>query len=358
MSMTIAIAAGGTGGHVFPALAVAEALRERGCELLWIGTQHGLENQVVPPRGIPLQPLAMRAVRGGGIARKLVAPVRILAGLAAATRLLLRARPALVLGMGGYAAAPTGIAAWMLRIPLVIHEQNARAGLTNRLLARFATRILQAFPGAFGPSASVQTTGNPVRADIAALPAPAQRESFSATPLRLLVLGGSQGAQVLNETLPQVLGTLAGNPIEVRHQCGRAHLEAARQAYQRAGVPAQVEAFIDDMAGAYAWAQIVVCRAGALTVSELCAAGVGAVLVPLPHAADDHQSANAAHMRDAGAGIIVPESPAFADALRTQLAALLAEPERLLAMAGQARTLARADACNTVVEHCLEVARG
>jgi len=351
----IAIAAGGTGGHVFPALAVAETLRERGVAMVWIGTRHGLENRVVPAAGIALHRLAMRAVRGGGPARKLAAPLRLGAAVAAALVILARTRPALVLGMGGYVAAPAGLAARLLRIPLVIHEQNARAGLTNRLLSRIAGRVLQAFPGTFPASPAARTTGNPVRAAIAALPPPAARETFRAPPLRLLVLGGSQGARVLNETLPRVLAAWAGPAAAVWHQCGAAHVDATRAAYRAAGVEARVEAFVEDMPAAYAWAQLVVCRAGALTVSELCAAGVGALLVPLPHAADDHQRANAEHLTGNGAGHLVAESPALAARLGERLQACLEEPGALLAMAERARALARPQAGSEVADACLEL---
>jgi len=352
----VVIMAGGTGGHVFPALAVAQALGARGAAVAWLGTERGLEARLVPAAGLPLHTLPVAGLRGRGVGAWLAAPFRIARAVAAAARLLRSLSPDVVLGMGGYAAGPGGVAAWLLRRPLVIHEQNAIPGLTNRLLAPLARRVLAAFPGAFPEGPKVTVTGNPVRAEIAALPAPAARWAGRTGPTRLLVLGGSQGARALNEALPAALARLpaAARPA-VRHQAGPAHAEAVRAAYARVGVAAEVLPFIEDMAAAYAWADLVVARAGALTVAELAAAGVGALLVPYPHAVDDHQRANARWLERAGAAEIVTE-PLEPAALAARLAALLAGREALLRRAEAARRAALPDAAERVAAVCLEVA--
>jgi len=353
----VMIAAGGTGGHVFPALVVAEALAARGARVEWVGTARGLEARLVPEAGLPLHTLPVRALRGRGAAAWLGAPFALARPLAAALALVRRLRPHVVLGMGGYAAGPAGLAAWLVRRPLVVHEQNAVPGLTNRLLAPLARRVLAGFPDAFPPGPRVEVTGNPVRADIAALPPPEARWAGRSGPPRLLVLGGSQGARALNEALPAALARLApGERPEVRHQAGARAAEAVRAAYARAGVAAEVTAFVEDMAEAYGWADLAVARAGALTVAELAAAGLGALLVPYPHAVDDHQRANARWLERAGAAEVVRE-PLDPDALAGRLRALLAGRAGLLARAQAARRLARPDAAARVAEACLEVAR-
>lgn len=353
----ILIMAGGTGGHVFPALAVADALRAREVEVLWLGTRAGLESRVVPAAGYPLHVLEVQGLRGTGVRRLLVAPFRLSLALLQAVRILRRERPQAVLGMGGFVTGPGGLAAWLLRRPLLVHEQNAVAGLTNRLLAPLATRVMQAFPGALGRAAL--HTGNPVREAIAALASPAERFAARQGPLRLLVLGGSQGAQALNMTAPQALAAVpADQRPEVWHQAGTRLLQAAREAYAAAGVDARVEPFVEDMAAAYGWADLVLCRAGALTVAELAAAGVGAILVPFPHAVDDHQTRNAEYLVAAGAARLVPQATLDAQRLCSELAAF-AGPDgraRLLDMAERAHALARPQATETVVAHCLEVA--
>lgn len=358
MTAPILIMAGGTGGHVFPALAVAECLRAQGAAVVWMGTPTGLEAQVVPPAGFPVEWIRVAGVRGAGLKRRLSAPFMLLAALAQAGAALRRRRPAAVLGMGGFASGPGGIMARLFGIPLVVHEQNACAGLTNRWLSRLAVRVLEAFPDSFPPARRAQTVGNPVRADIAALPPPEQRFTGRRGPARLLVLGGSQGAQALNALVPAALASWppAERP-EVRHQAGGRWLDFASRAYRDAGVPAQVTPFIADMADAYGWADLVVCRAGAITVAELAAAGVGAILVPFPFAVDDHQTANARFLERAGAAVLAPQAELTPDRLATLLHARLHDRARLLAMALAARGQARPQAAATVAAVCLEQSR-
>lgn len=351
----ILIMAGGTGGHIYPALAVARQLLAWGFDVIWLGTRKGLEARIVPAAGIRLEWLSVGGLRGKGWRTRLLAPLRVSVAVAQALIVLLRHRPSVVLGMGGFAAGPGGVAAWLTRRPLVIHEQNSVAGLTNRLLAPLARRVLQGFPGAFARKDAV-FTGNPVRADIAALPPPERRFAGRTGPMRVLVLGGSQGARALNETLPAAVAALpqAVRP-ELWQQSGTAHLDAARHTYDRHGVRARIEPFIEDMAAAYAWADLVIARAGALTVAELAAAGVGAVLAPYPHAVDDHQTDNARFLTDCGAACLVPQeelTPPRMNALLRELN----DRNRLLAMACAARAKAMPEAARTVASFCLEAA--
>lgn len=351
--MRVMVMAGGTGGHVFPALAVAAVLRERGAEVFWLGTREGLEAKVVPAAGIDMEWVTVSGLRGKGLLSWLLAPLRLLRAGLQVLGVMLRRRPVVVLGMGGFVTGPGGIVAWMLRKPLLIHEQNAVAGLTNKILAPLAQRVMEAFPGALRGS-QVMHTGNPVRKAIADLPAPEQRFAGRSGALRLLVLGGSLGARALNEMVPPALALLAVRP-EVWHQCGARHLDEAREHYRRAAADARVEPFIEDMAAAYAWADLVVCRAGALTVSELAAAGVGALLVPYPHAVDDHQTHNAAYLVGAGAAVVAQQRDLSAERLAELLGALL-DRGRLAAMARAARCLAKPDAAERVAAQCWEVA--
>jgi UDP-N-acetylglucosamine--N-acetylmuramyl-(pentapeptide) pyrophosphoryl-undecaprenol N-acetylglucosamine transferase len=351
----VLIMAGGTGGHIFPGLAVAAELRRRGVPVVWLGADGGLETKVVPANDIALETLPIGGVRGKGLLVKFFAPLRIARAVLAAIGMLRRLRPRSALSMGGYAAGPGGVAAWLLRIPLVVHEQNRVPGVTNRVLSLFARQVLAGFPDAFKPSYKLHWIGNPVRDAIAAVPAPDVRFADHDAPPRVLVLGGSLGARALNERVPAAIATLAARP-RVRHQCGPKHADDARAAYDRAGVAASVEPFIDDMAAAYAWADLVICRAGALTLAELAAAGVGAVLVPFPHAVDDHQTRNAVALVDAGAAVLLPEADADPARIAAVLGELLADRARLLAMAQAARTLAKPDAAAHIVDHCLEVA--
>ncbi len=357
------IMAGGTGGHVIPALAVAEVLRARGWRVTWLGTATGIEAKLVPARGIPLETLSMAGVRGKGVLRLALLPLHLLRAFWQALRIVRRVRPAVVLGMGGYAAFPGGMMASLLGRPLVIHEQNARAGLTNRLLACVADRILLGLPGAFtgrsavpGCRADTRFVGNPVRAEIAAMADPAQRMAGREGPLRILVIGGSLGATALNALVPQALALIpeAERP-QVRHQAGARHLDALRKNYADAGVVGDCVAFIEDMAAAYDWADGVICRAGASTVSELAAAGVAAGFVPFPHAVDDHQTANARFLVDADAGWLLPQSSLTPGPLATWLRGLTRA--ELIERARRARTLELPQAAETVADVMEEIGR-
>jgi UDP-N-acetylglucosamine--N-acetylmuramyl-(pentapeptide) pyrophosphoryl-undecaprenol N-acetylglucosamine transferase len=353
----VLIMAGGTGGHIFPGIAVADELRARGVPVLWMGAAGGLETELVPKAGIPIETLDIGGVRGKGLSTKLRAPLRIARAVFAARRVLRRTRPRSVLSMGGFAAGPGGIAAWLMGTPLLVHEQNRVPGATNRALARVARRVLAGFSDAFAPSQKALWVGNPVRASIAELAAPDQRFASRADAPRLLVLGGSLGAQALNTRVPEAIAALPADVRpQVRHQCGTKHADATRAAYAAAGVNANVEPFIDDMAAAYGWADLIVCRAGALTLAEIAAAGVGAVLVPYPHAVDDHQTRNADAFVDAGAALRIAESDATPARLHDELGRLLADRATLLAMAQAARGLAKPQAAATIADHCLEVA--
>lgn len=350
------IMAGGTGGHIFPGLAVAAALRARGVPVRWLGADGGMETRLVPEHGIGIDTIAIRGLRGNGVARLLAAPFTVLGAVLAARRVLRRLRPRVVISFGGYASGPGGLAARMAGIPLLVHEQNRAPGLTNRVLARFASRVLTGFPQTFN-GVDEEVVGNPVRDAIVALPPPEQRFAGRDGPLRLLVLGGSQGARALNQALPQALAGLPAGSFEVRHQCGRALLEEARASYEAAAVPASLEPFIADMAAAYAWADLVVCRAGALTLAELCAAGVGSLLVPFPQAVDDHQTRNAEYLVERGAARLHPQGESLLPQLAASLQALAADPQRRLQMAQAARAIARPDAAERVARAALDVSR-
>lgn len=354
--LRILICAGGTGGHVFPGLAVAGELRQRGVQVDWLGTETGMEVRLVGEAGIDFHAVAARGLRGKGLVALPVTLLRALGALWDSLEVLRRLRPDVVLGMGGYVSGPCGVAAWLSRRPLVLHEQNAIPGLTNRLLRPLARRVLEAFPGSFGEGRA-EHVGNPVRADICAIEAPDRRLRRDGS-FRILVLGGSQGALALNTGVPAALAVLAGTvPLEVCHQAGARGLEPARAAYAQAGLAVEPVAFIDDMAARYAWADVVICRAGAMTVSELAAAGVASVLVPFPFAVDDHQSANARFLSDRDAAVLLPQDQLDAAALARILAELHAPAERRVDMACRARALARPAAAAAVADACLEVAR-
>ncbi|PWK88563.1 undecaprenyldiphospho-muramoylpentapeptide beta-N-acetylglucosaminyltransferase [Fulvimonas soli] len=350
----VLIMAGGTGGHIFPGLAVAETLRAQGVPVAWLGAAGGMETRVVPAHGIELHTVAVGGLRGKGLKTRLLAPLMLARSLAASLGVLRRLRPRSVLSMGGYVAGPGGVAARLTGVPLLVHEQNRVAGFTNRKLAHHARRVLAGFADAL-PGA--EWVGNPVRAAIAALPAPAQRLAGRAGRPRLLVLGGSLGARALNLALPKALALLPPERRpEVLHQCGQRGLDEARAAYTQAGVEAQVVPFVEDMAGTYAWADLAVCRAGALTLAELTAAGLGAVLVPFPHAVDDHQTRNAEALVAAGAAELIQERDLDLQQLAQRLDALLHDRARLRAMAEAARALAKPDAAQAIARACLEVA--
>jgi UDP-N-acetylglucosamine--N-acetylmuramyl-(pentapeptide) pyrophosphoryl-undecaprenol N-acetylglucosamine transferase len=350
----VLIMAGGTGGHVFPALAVAHVLRERGVEVVWLGVPGSMESRLVPANGFPIEWVRVAGIRGKGLKTWLLAPLRILKAVAEAVGVLRRIRPRSVLGLGGYVSGPGGIAARLLRIPLLIHEQNAIAGLTNRWLARLATQVLEAFPGSFEPGVRALAIGNPVRADIAALPAPEARFAGRNGRSRLLVFGGSQGAQRLNSVVPQALALVSGDVRpEIRHQTGARGLEAARAAYAEARVEAEILPFIDDMAAAYAWADLAVCRAGAMTIAELQAAGVGAIFVPLPVATDDHQTKNAEVMVKSGAARLIQERDLTPASLSQEIGELLGDRTQLLKMAEAARGSRITDAAAQLADLCM-----
>ncbi|MFO1474543.1 MAG: undecaprenyldiphospho-muramoylpentapeptide beta-N-acetylglucosaminyltransferase [Lysobacterales bacterium] len=352
-SAPVIILAGGTGGHIFPGLAVAAALRARGVPVAWLGADGAMETRLVPQHGIELDTIAVKGLRGKGIATLLGAPVRVLAAVRAAARVLRAKRPRAVLSFGGYASGPGGIAARLAGLPLLVHEQNRAPGLTNRVLSKFARRVLVGFPQTF---AGEEVVGNPVRTEIAAIAPPAQRFAGRAGALRLLVLGGSQGARALNAAVPQAIASLQGIAFDIRHQCGEKMLDDARRAYADANVAASVEPFIADMAAAYAWADLVVCRAGALTLAELCAAGVGSVLVPFPQAVDDHQTRNAEYLVERGAALLFAQDARLADNLAQALRGLAADPQRRLAMAEAARSIALPDAAEKVADIVLQEA--
>jgi UDP-N-acetylglucosamine--N-acetylmuramyl-(pentapeptide) pyrophosphoryl-undecaprenol N-acetylglucosamine transferase len=358
----ILIMAGGTGGHVFPALALARLLRARSYEVIWLGTQRGLEARVVPAERIQIEWLSVGGLRGKSVMTVLAAPFRLALSLSQALRVMWRHRPVVVVGLGGFVTGPGGVAAWLTRRPLMIHEQNAVAGFTNRCLAHLAREVLEAFPGSFGSGVKARAIGNPVRQDISAIAPPALRFADRSGAIRVLVIGGSLGAVRLNSVVPQALArlkqlALAQIPaIDVRHQAGERWIEAGRQSYASAGVRADVRPFIEDMAEAYSWADLVICRSGALTVSELAAAGIGAILVPFPAAVDDHQTHNAQYLVKEGAAGLIADRDLTAERLCDELQRLCAGRAKLLAMAERARKLAMPEAAEELAKSCLEMA--
>lgn len=348
----VLIMAGGTGGHVFPALAVARALTDAGARVSWLGTESGIEARLVPAAGLTLHTIDVAGLRGKGAISWLAAPVKLLRAGLQAWRTVRHLAPQLVVGMGGFAAGPGGLAAWLNGTPLLVHEQNAAAGLTNRVLARLATTLLQAFPDTFAAARRARTVGNPVRAEILALAPPSERWAGRSGPIRLLVLGGSGGALAINERVPAALAQLpADQRPQVWHQAGRT-LDAARAAYAEHGIEAEVSAFIDDMASAYAWADVVVCRSGALTVAELAAAGLPALLVPYPFAVDDHQRANGQYLVAAGAARLIDQQELTAERLAHELITLCSDRAALLERAIAARAVAWPHATDDIASAC------
>jgi UDP-N-acetylglucosamine--N-acetylmuramyl-(pentapeptide) pyrophosphoryl-undecaprenol N-acetylglucosamine transferase len=357
LTSPVMILAGGTGGHIFPGLAVARALRERSVPVLWLGAHGGMETRLVPANDFPIETIAVRGLRGKGLITKLSAPFVVLRSLLQALAVLRRVRPRAVVSFGGFAAGPGGLAAWLLRRPLIVHEQNRAPGMTNRVLARLARRVLCGFPDSF-PSVANETVGNPVRPEIAALPPPSERLATHAGPVCLLVLGGSQGARAINNTVPKVVASLqATTSFDIRHQCGEKMLDETRAAYVAAGVAASIEPFISDMAGAYGWADLVIGRAGALTIAELCAAGVASVLVPFPGAVDDHQARNADYLKERGGGDWLRQDAELENGLRQRLQSLLGDREKLRAMAMAARAAAFPNAAQRVADIAMQEAR-
>ena len=357
MESPVMILAGGTGGHIFPGLAVARALRDRQVPVLWLGADGGMETRLVPANQFPIETISVRGLRGKGLVSKLGAPFVVVRSVLQAIGVLRRAKPRAVISFGGFAAGPGGMAAWLLRRPLIVHEQNRAPGFTNRILARFAKRVLCGFPGSF-PGVPNETVGNPVRPEIAALPPPSMRFAHRDGPIRLLVLGGSQGARAINATVPHVISHLQGtHAFEIRHQCGEKMIDEARRAYSDAGVSASIEAFITDMAAAYGWADLVIGRAGALTIAELCAAGVGSILIPFPGAVDDHQARNAEFLQEAGGGTWMRQDGKLEDSLRDRLSLLASDRAKLLALAEAARAASFPDAAKAVADIALQEAR-
>ena len=347
----ILIMAGGTGGHIFPGLAVAAEMRSAGWDVVWMGARSGMEARLVPQHGYRMAWIRARAARGKGLVQKLLLPGNLLLSFWESARHIMREKPDVVLGLGGYVAFPGGMMASLFNRRLAVHEQNAIAGLTNRVLARVGDKVMAGFPGALRQA---EWTGNPVRGEIAALAPPHRRFAGRTGALRILVVGGSLGAQALNEALPKALSLVAPRPIVV-HQSGEKHLDALKSSYARAGVSGELVAFIDDMARRYAEADLVICRAGAVTVAELSAAGMASILVPFPHAVDDHQSANAAFLAKHGAAILLPQKELDANRLAGLIRTL--DRAKLLDMAEKARALGKPDAARVVAQRCMELAR-
>ena len=353
----ILVMAGGTGGHVFPGLAVARALVEQDIPVTWLGSLNGLEATLVPPTGIPIEYVSIGGLRGKGMLTRIVAPFRLAYALFQSLIIMIRLWPRAVLGLGGFVTGPAGLAAWLVRRPLVIHEQNAIAGYTNRILSRMAQDVLEAFPGGFPEKVGARAIGNPVRREISGLPNPVQRMGDRTGRLRLLVFGGSQGSLCLNKVVPSALALIPESiRPQVRHQAGPHTLDVARSAYRDEGVDGFVTPFIDDMAEAYAWADLAICRSGALTVSELAAAGLGSILVPFPAAVDDHQTRNAAFLVDADAARLVQEADLDAAKLAELLTQVINDEGRALAMASAARRMAQPDALEQLETACLKAA--
>ena len=355
-SRGVMIMAGGTGGHIFPGLAVAESLRNQNVPVYWLGAMGAMECERVPANGIDFDTVQIGGLRGKGVLRWLSAPFELTRAVFQALKIFGRRRPACAVSFGGYAAGPGGLAAWLRGVPLLVHEQNRVPGLTNRILARLSRKVAQAFPDTWPPSPKVETCGNPVRSGVISLPAPTDRMSERTGPMRLLVTGGSQGARALNRALPEALKLLGSEarPI-VRHQSGAADSESTRTAYEGIGADAEVTPFIENMAEAYGWADLVVCRSGALTVSEISAAGLAAVFIPFPFAVDDHQTRNAEFLRDVGAAEIIAESELTPAHLARVLGRLLRDRKKLLEMANSAHSVAVPDAADRVARICLEL---
>jgi UDP-N-acetylglucosamine--N-acetylmuramyl-(pentapeptide) pyrophosphoryl-undecaprenol N-acetylglucosamine transferase len=351
MSRTILIMAGGTGGHIFPGLAVADEMRAAGWQVVWMGARGGMEERLVAPRGHRTAWIRARAARGKGLLQKLILPANLLYSFWESARHIRAFKPDVVLGLGGYVAFPGGMMASLLDRPLALHEQNAIPGLANKVLAGVCDKVMVAFPGALK---GAEWTGNPVRADIASIASPEERFAGRQGPLRVLVVGGSLGAQALNEALPKALALLPERP-RVVHQSGEKHLQALQANYRNAGVQGELVAFIDDMARRYAEADLVICRAGAVTIAELSAGGMASVLVPFPYATDDHQSANAKFLAERGAAILLPQKELAPEGLAALLQSL--DRTKLLDMARKARSLGKPDAARVVAQRCMELAR-
>jgi len=348
---SILIMAGGTGGHIFPGLAVAEQMRAAGWDVVWMGARGGMEERLVPRHGYRTAWIRAKAARGKGLLQKLLLPANLLYSFWESARHIRAVRPSVVLGLGGYVAFPGGMMASLLNRPLALHEQNAIAGLANRVLSQVSDKVMVAFPEALK---GAEWTGNPVRAEIAAIAPPEKRFESRHGQIRILVVGGSLGAQALNEALPKAISLLPEKP-RVVHQAGEKHLESLKANYLAARVEGELVAFIDDMARRYAEADLVICRAGAVTIAELSAGGMASILVPFPHAVDDHQTANAKFLSERGAAILIQQR----DLSPEKLAALIRSMDRtkLLDMAKKARALGKPDAARLVARRCMEIAK-
>lgn len=347
------VMAGGTGGHIFPGLAVAEALRERGWRVHWLGAPESMESRLVPPRGFALETIEFGGVRGKGPLTLALLPLRLLRAFWQAMQVMRRVKPDVVVGLGGYITFPGGMMGTLAGKPLILHEQNSVAGMANKVLAGVADRVFTAFPSVLSKA---EWVGNPLRKAFLQQVDPAQRFAGRTGPLRLLVVGGSLGAKALNDTVPQALALIppAERP-QVIHQSGEKQIEALRASYESAGVQAELTPFIDDTASAYAQADLVIARAGASTVTELAAVGVAALFVPFPHAVDDHQSANARFLVDAGAAWLVPQHELTPAVLAQRLQSL--QRPQLLEMAVKAQQMKKTEAVQAVVKACEELAK-
>ncbi len=372
----VLIMAGGTGGHIFPALAVAQLLKQQGAVIQWLGTRKGMEARLIPEYHYPINFIEIGGLRGKGIKTIISMPFKLLKALVQTFGVYRKVKPDVVLGMGGFVTGPGGLVAWLLARPLVVHEQNAIAGLTNKLLYRLAKKVFAAFPGAFKAAKKVTVCGNPVRQEIVKLEAPELRlqKHWDQKPavLNILVVGGSLGAMALNETTPDALGLMVQKQmldksdfkaINIKHQCGEKHLQSTLQAYQvvdnlesdKSNIIAfEVMPFISDMAQSYAWADLMICRSGALTVSEIAAAGVASILVPFPYAVDDHQTANARYLADSNAAVLIPQNKLDKEKLAELLASL--SKEKITNMSVAARKLSITNAAEVVAQQCLSLA--
>lgn len=350
LAIKIVITAGGTGGHIFPALAVAHELKAEGAEIFWIGSKDGLEERLVTE--FPFFSISIKGVRGKGFKSLALAPWRLIQAVRQASKILREIKPNLVLGLGGFASGPSGLAAWLQRIPLVIHEQNSIAGLTNRVLSKLACLNLQAFPNAF-PEGMAITVGNPVRTEIIEIPPPGERFAHRAGPLKILVLGGSQGAKFLNEHVLAMMKTVSPEERpELWNQTGRGEDAALSQEYASLKITAKVSPFIENMAEAYAWADLVIARSGALTIAELAAAGVGSILIPYPHAVDNHQFYNGQYLAKVGAAVVISQADFKSDEF-LNLIKKLQDRKQLMLMAEAARGCAWPNATQDVARHCM-----
>ncbi|MGB5323889.1 MAG: undecaprenyldiphospho-muramoylpentapeptide beta-N-acetylglucosaminyltransferase [Pseudomonadales bacterium] len=357
----VLIAAGGTGGHVFPALAVAQQLIAAGVEVLWVGTVAGIEARVVPAAGIELRTINVSGFRGKNLLRRLFAPLQLALAVVVVLQLAFSRKVACVLATGGYVSAAGGIAAMLSRKPFLLQEQNAVAGTTNRMLSPFARKVFTAYPQVLEGSGKVECIGNPLRANFRCLPTPLERGVASGPVLNLLVLGGSLGARILNGTVPGAIAQVGASPgsftsVHVVHQGGEQDRQKIIARYRELGIDAEVFAFIEDMPAALQRADLVIARAGALTLSEICAVGVAAILVPLPHAIDDHQTVNARWLETQGAAVLLPQSELSEQRLAEKILALVSDRERLSAIAAQSRAQARADAASHIANACMHYA--